>query len=87
MNIFSLVIRAVPNHLAEVKTAVLAVQGVELHLEHEGRLIITIEDVAGIRSSELLTQIQNISHIASVTLAYEYCDEEMPSSNTLEKEC
>ncbi len=87
MNIFSLVIRAVPDHLAEVKVAVLAVQGVELHLEHEGRLIITIEDVAGIRSSELLTQIQNISHIASVTLAYEYCDEEMPPLNTLEKEC
>ncbi|WP_293937372.1 chaperone NapD [Iodobacter sp.] len=83
MNIFSLVIRAVPGRLEEVKAAVLAVQGVELHLEHEGRLVITIEDVPGVRSSDLLKQIQDIPHVASATLAYEYCDEEMPPPPSL----
>ncbi|MDW5416615.1 chaperone NapD [Iodobacter sp. CM08] len=86
MNIFSLVIRAVPGRLEEVKTAVLSVQGVELHLEHEGRMIITIEDVVDVRSSDLLKQIQEIPYIASATLAYEYCDEEMPQSPTKSKE-
>ncbi|MGL4604369.1 MAG: chaperone NapD [Iodobacter sp.] len=85
MNIFSLVIRAVPGHLEEVKTAVLAVQGVEIHLEHEGRLVITVEDVPGVRSSELLKQIQDIRNVASATLAYEYCDEEVAAEDPPKK--
>ncbi|QZA77256.1 chaperone NapD [Deefgea tanakiae] len=76
MNIFSLVIRAVPGFLDEVKAAVMAVPGVELHIEHEGKLIITIEDIPGLRSSELLKKIQEIPRVASATLAYEYCDDE-----------
>ncbi|WP_164521457.1 chaperone NapD [Iodobacter ciconiae] len=86
MNIFSLVIRAVPDHLENVRAAVLLVQGVELHLEHEGRLIITVEDVPGVRSSDLLKQIQDIPHVASATLAYEYCDEELSQSPLLTSE-
>lgn len=76
MNIFSLVIRAVPGFLENVKTALLLVPGVELHIEHEGKLIITIEDVPGLRGSDLLKQIQDIPRVASATLAYEYCDDE-----------
>ena len=83
MNIFSLVIRAVPGFLEEVKTALLAVPGVELHIEHEGKLIITIEDVPGLRSSDLLKQIQDIPRVASATLAYEYCDDETLSTQAL----
>jgi nitrate reductase NapD len=84
MNIFSLVIRAVPDRLDEVRASVLAVPGVELHLEHEGRLIVTIEDVEGIRSSDLLKQVQDIPYIASATLAYEYCDEALDQIPTKE---
>lgn len=85
MNIFSLVIRAVPGYLDDVRTAVLAVPGVELHMEHEGKLIITIEDVPGLRSSDLLKQIQDIPHVSSATLAYEYCDDETMPSQALPK--
>ncbi|MGL4995284.1 MAG: chaperone NapD [Deefgea sp.] len=76
MNIFSLVIRAVPGFLEDVKSNLLAIPGVELHIEHEGKLIITIEDVPGLRGSELLKQIQEIPQVASATLAYEYCDDD-----------
>jgi periplasmic nitrate reductase NapD len=85
MNIFSLVIRPVPAYLDEVRAAVLAVPGVELHIEHEGKLIITIEDVAGLRGSDLLKQIQDIPRVASATLAYEYCDDEMMPPQTTSK--
>lgn len=83
MNIFSLVIRAVPGFLDEVKAAVMAVPGVELHVEHEGKLIITIEDVPNMRCSDLLKQIQDIPRVASATLAYEYCDDETTPTQTL----
>ena len=83
MNIFSLVIRASPGHLAEVKAALLAVPGTEIHLEHEGKLVVTVENVAGLRSSDLLKQIQAIPRVASATLAYEYCDDETPSTTAL----
>lgn len=83
MNIFSMVIRAVPGYQDEVRAAVLAVPGVELHIEHEGKMVVTIEDVAGLRGSDLLKQIQEIPRVASATLAYEYCDDEMPPQTTL----
>ena len=86
MNIFSLVIRAVPGQLDTVKAAVAAVPGVEIHVEHEGKLIITVEDVPGVLCTEMLTRIQNIPNVASATLAYEYCDEENAPPKILKQE-
>ncbi|MBM9888918.1 MULTISPECIES: chaperone NapD [Deefgea] len=76
MNIYSLVIRAVPGHYDEVRAAILAQPGVEIHIEHEGKIIATVEDVPGLRGSDVLKNIQEISHVASATLAYEYSDDE-----------
>jgi len=76
MNIYSLVIRAVPGHYDEVRASILAQSGVELHIEHEGKMIVTVEDVPSLRGSDVLKNIQEIPHLASATLAYEYSDDE-----------
>lgn len=78
MNIYSLVIRAVPGSYNEVREAILAQPGVEIHIEHEGKMIATVEDVPGLRCSDVLKQIQEIPKVASATLAYEYCDDDTP---------
>lgn len=83
MNIYSLVIRAIPGCYEEVRAAILAQPGLEIHIEHEGKIIATVEDVPGLRCSDVLKQIQEIPHVASATLAYEYCDDEALSPNTL----
>ncbi|WP_157669829.1 chaperone NapD [Chitinibacter sp. FCG-7] len=76
MNMYSLVVRALPDKMALVRQQLLTVPGLELHQEHEGRLIVTVEDVPGYRTSEALTAIQSFDGIISTTLAYEYCDDE-----------
>ncbi|WP_410498600.1 chaperone NapD [Chitinibacter sp. S2-10] len=77
MNMYSLVVRALPGKMDRVKEQLLTIPGVELHQEHEGRLIVTVEDVPGYRTSEALTAIQSFEGIVSTTLAYEYCDDEL----------
>ena len=76
MNVYSLVIRPLPAQMSEVKSRLLTVPGVEIHQEHEGRLIVTVEDVPGYRCSEALTAIQSFSGVMSTTLVYEFCDDE-----------
>lgn len=91
MNMYSLVVRAMPGKMPDVRTQLLSVPGVQLHQEHEGRLIVTVEDVPGFRTSEALTLIQSFEGIVSTTLAYEYCDDEpenlsQKTSNTIENQ-
>jgi periplasmic nitrate reductase NapD len=82
MNMYSLVVRALPGQMDPVKTQLLTIPGLELHQEHEGRLIVTVEDVPGYRTSDALATIQGFDGIMSTTLAYEYCDDELtPSQN------
>jgi nitrate reductase NapD len=76
MNIYSLVVRALPEHLPAVKIEILAIPGAQLHQEHDGRLIITVEDVPGYRTSDALAAVQAIDHVISTTLAYEFNDDE-----------
>ncbi|XZG69655.1 chaperone NapD [Chitinibacteraceae bacterium HSL-7] len=75
MNIYSLVIRAKPEQIPRVRADILTIAGTEIHQEFEGRLIVTVEDVPGIRTSDALTAIQQIEGILSATLVYEYCDD------------
>jgi nitrate reductase NapD len=76
MNIYSLVVRALPENLLAIKTEILAIPGAEVHQEHDGRLIVTIEDVTGYPTSNALAAVQAIDHVISTTLAYEFYEDE-----------
>lgn len=77
MRIVGMVIRAKPEHLDGVSAAMTALPGVELHArqDHDGKLVITVEDVPGHNTTDTLTQLQLVENVVCVTLAYEYCDE------------
>ncbi|QLI82159.1 chaperone NapD [Chitinibacter fontanus] len=77
MNIYSLVVRVAAERVDEVKASLITIPGLEVHQEHEGRIIVTVEDVAGYRTSDALVEIQCLDGIISTTLAYEYCDDEL----------
>ncbi|WP_052190868.1 MULTISPECIES: chaperone NapD [Chitinibacter] len=75
MNVYSLVLRPVPGKTAQVREGVLTIAGAEIHLEHEGRLIVTVEETADLKASDALKLVQQLADVMSATLAYEYSDE------------
>lgn len=83
MNIFSLIVRPQIEHLQSVKATIQALPGTEIHAEHEGRLIVVVEDIAGVRPTDTLTAIQLLPGVMSATLAYEYSDDEVVSADAL----
>ena len=83
MNIFSLIVRPQTDQLSAVKAALLALPGTEIHAEHEGRLIVVVEDIDGVRPTDTLTAIQLLPGVMSATLAYEYSDDAVVSPDAL----
>jgi periplasmic nitrate reductase NapD len=76
MNIASLVLRAQPFRLADLQQAVASIPGSEIHaVSHaNGCMIVTVEDTPGLACEDALVKMQELDHILSVTLAYEYSD-------------
>lgn len=77
MRIASLLIRCHPQHLPDVRQALGAIPGIEIHLQdHEhGTLVITAEDGPHHAVSESITAASLIRHVLSATLIYEHSDE------------
>jgi len=78
MKIVSLVLKFPPAHAAEIRAAVEAVPGAAVAHDHgDGRMLVLIEDGDGYAVSDSIIQVHRAPHLMSVTLAYEYCDEEL----------
>jgi nitrate reductase NapD len=77
MKIASLVVKAKPEHFPELREALQAIPGVELHGEstETGRLIVTVEDGEGYSVTDSILAVNLAKHVLSITLAYEYTDE------------
>ncbi len=77
MKIASLVIKAKPEHFPELREALQAIPGVELHGESTelGRLVVTVEDGEGYSVTDSILAVNLEKHVLSITLAYEYTDE------------
>ena len=77
MKIASLVVKAKPEHFPELKPALLAIPGVEIHGESAdtGQLIVTVEDGEGYAVTDSILAVNLARHVLSITLAYEYTDE------------
>lgn len=76
MKIVSLVLKHLPEKVAEVQAAVEAVPGASVaHDDGAGRMIALIEDGEGYAVSDSIIRIHQVPHVMSVTLAYEYSDQ------------
>ena len=77
MNITSAVVYATPLSRAQVKAGLVALSGVEIHAETEdGRFIITVEDVPGIRSGETVMRLHQLDGVQFAAMVYQYSDDD-----------
>jgi len=77
MKIASLVLRAKPEHFAELSQTLGEIPGVEVHARcaDSGRLVVTVEDGDGYSTSDSILAVSLTQHVLVATLAYEYTDE------------
>ena len=77
MNITSAVVYATPLSRAQVKAGLVALSGVEIHAETEdGRFVITVEDVPGIRSGETVMRLHQLDGVQFAAMVYQYSDDD-----------
>ena len=82
VNLVSLVLRIRPQTRPAAETALAALPGVECHdMTPDGKLVVTVESVAGVALSDVLIAIAREPLVLAATLAYEYSDEEGKEAN------
>ncbi|ANQ87102.1 chaperone NapD [Azoarcus olearius] len=77
MRIASLVVRAKPEHFAELNETLGEIPGVEVHgaSAENGRMVLCIEDGEGYSITDSILAVSLAEHVLGATLAYEYTDE------------
>jgi len=84
-NICGVLVHADPARFAQVRAALAASPGVEIHTETaDGRLVLTVEDTDTTWASALIAEFHGIEGVLSVALAYHHfepgnLEEEMPA--------
>ena len=72
MSLASLVLRIKPSRRSFAEAALIALPGVECHaMSEDGKLIVTVEDVAGAAMSDTLIAIHRLPDVLAATLAFE----------------
>ena len=76
MNISGVIVRAQPGQQAAVRGRLLAIPGVELHVEDDGgRMVVTVEDGAGWSTQDSLLQVHLVEGAMSASLVYQFSDD------------
>ena len=76
MKIVSLVLKYLPEHLADVQAGIERIPGAAVAQDDgKGQLIALIEDGEGYAVSDSILQVHRVAHVMSVTLSYEFSDE------------
>ncbi|MDR1423432.1 MAG: chaperone NapD [Azoarcus sp.] len=81
MKIVSLVIKFLPQHAAQVREDVHKVPGASVKADSgAGKMIVLLEDGPDYAVSDSILGVHHVANVMSVTLAYEYSDDEAPLS-------
>ena len=73
----SIVVQARPEKLNQVKEAILAISGAEIHGEksEEGKLVVTLESNRQLALADLMDEIKDIPGVIVISLISNYLDE------------
>ena len=83
MNISSVVLRAKPERLPEIRSALARRPGHEIHGEHAaGRLALTIEDTDVRSAADAYVALHDLPGVIAVSLIYQYSDDAPPGAVT-----
>lgn len=76
MNISSVIVQTRPERLADVRGALAALPGVEIHAESpEGKLVITLEDDSTRTAADRYVDLNNIPGVLSAAMVYQFSDD------------
>ncbi|MCW9039938.1 MAG: chaperone NapD [Rhodospirillales bacterium] len=77
MSISGLVVHARSEKLAGVKTALEALEGVEIHAANkDGRLVVTVDQLVNNEAADTLFKIREVDGVIDAALVYNYFDED-----------
>ena len=77
MNISSAILHIAPDRLAEARTALLAISGLEIHAETpEGKMVVVLEDDDLESAANKYVALHGVPGVASVAMVYQYSDDE-----------
>jgi periplasmic nitrate reductase NapD len=78
MNVSSIVVTTLPQHLASVLAGLGSIERCEVHFhDDQGRIIVTIEGADTGSELETLNKIQAVPHVASAELVFAYSEHEL----------
>ncbi len=78
MNVSSIVVKTLPEHMQEVMDNINAVEYCEVHFNDEsGNIVATIEGENIEEQMESMKKIQSLQYVSGANLSYSYCEEEV----------
>jgi len=81
MNISSIVVKTLPEHLEAVKASLIDSGLCDIHFSDElGRIVITVEGDDNADETMKLKEIQKLPHVASADFSYTYTDGDTDST-------
>ena len=78
MNVSSIAVRTLPQHLEKVINDINSIDLCEVHFyDHDGKIVVTIEGESINEQMERLKLIQKLPSVYSANVMYAYCEEEI----------
>jgi len=78
MNVSSIVVKTLPQHLAAVLAGLQGIERCEVHFHDEqGRIIVTIEGIDTESELATLKLVQQVPHVVSAELVFAYSEHEL----------
>ena len=78
MNVSSIVVRTVPEHMDNVINNINSIDFCEVHFsDKEGKIVVTIEGENIDEQMQRMKKIQGIPNVFSANLSYSYCEDEL----------
>ena len=79
LNICGCLVSTLPDQAPAVSRAIAATEGCEVHAVEGGRIVVTVEDTADARASELIMAMHQIPGVLNVALSYHHFDDPEPA--------
>ena len=83
--ISSLIVETLPENMASVETALVQLDGVEVHGSEQGKIVITIEKESVSASHDLANDITKMPDVLAVNLIYANCEDDPETQAMFEK--
>ena len=81
MNVSSIVVKTLPEHMDNVIKNINSIDFCEVHFsDKEGKIVVTIEGHSINEQMENMKSIQGLPFVSSANLVYSYCEDELISA-------